>query len=230
MKILILGTPRSRSNYLLYALAQHHSLENLVEPYQMNYHDLSRVSDISKTLSLKTNYICKLQTTDIKPCYDEYTQNLWYESFKFHRYNKIITTSRENIVDQVASLILAVETGYWFGYYPPPIEIVFQDHHIIMVLDILQQKRTLRKICDQLKAQNITVQHLCYETIPKWLLVQGFTGNIEKTTELSNGSPVSGYDYSKVIKNYDEFRTFVNYVEKNSIINSVLSIDKIKSL
>ena len=233
MKILVLGTPRSRSNYLLFALAQHLRLENLVEPYALNHHDLARVSDISKTLSLKDSYICKLQTSDIRPCnHDYHTDNLWYKSFLFHQYDKIITTSRENMVDQTASLIVAIETGNWLGYYSPPAatKIVFQDHHIIMILDIIRQKRTLRKICDRLQAENLPAEHLYYDTVPNYLRDLGFSGIVEKTLKLSNGSPVSGYDYSKIIKNYDELRTFVNYVEKNSIINSVLSIDKIKSL
>ena len=216
MKILVLGSPRSRSNYLLFSLAQHLRLENLVEPYALNHHDLARVSDISKTLSLKDSYICKLQTSDIRPCnHDYYTDNLWYKSFLFHRYDKIITTSRENIVDQAASLIVAEETGNWFGEYPGPPEIMFQDHHIIMVLHIIQQNRTLRKICDRLQAENLPVEHLYYDTIPAYLQSLGFSGIVEKRPELCTGSDASGYNYTRVIKNYEDLRAFVNYENKS---------------
>lgn len=117
MKILVIGQPRSRSNFLVDSLSTHFNIENIKEPYYMvDKKDTAHYySTISKTTNDLTeafsSFVCKLQTTDIIGNFSNFFPLIDFTGFNFDIFNSIYLTYRSNLADQLCSLIVARETG-----------------------------------------------------------------------------------------------------------------------
>jgi hypothetical protein len=206
MKLLVLGTPRSRSNVVTDSLAKFYNIPNLAEPYlnlmdDMNY--VGRVEQLTNVLLKKQDFVCKLQSTNISinPL-DAYTQ------FQFNVYDGIYITSRENIVDQIASLIVANTNNTWAYYLKNPTPIMFvQTEHMYLLGELETDIKKINILKNQLIKDNIVIETLYYETSEEWI-----NNNLNNaTTEFEK----SNYNYKKIISNYNELDDVVSrYFEK----------------
>ncbi len=194
MKILVLGLPRSRSNFVTSALAEFYGVPNLKEPYCHAIED-SQVSSITNELLKTRDFVCKLQSSNVK-------LNMYTEC-QYNMYDNIYITARKNISDQIASLLVAKTNDTW-GYYPAePSSIVFDtDKHMQIVWEIGLDIYKMIILKNQLAEDNIHVKSLHYEISEEWV-----------KTHLDNPKidlKKSHYDYKKIITNYSELEDVTN--------------------
>lgn len=201
MKILVLGLPRSRSNFVTAAFAEFYGVPNLMEPYWylrdvQNYS--SFVNGYTAELLNIPNFVCKLQSSNISS--DALNG---YAQFQFGMYDSIYITARKNVVDQIASLLVAKTNNAWAHYPREPLSIVFnrdKDKQLLQEIEIDIKKLIILK--NQLAKDNIHVRTLYYEISEDW--VKTHLGNPK--TELKK----SDYDYKKIISNYSELEDVVS--------------------
>lgn len=201
MKILVLGLPRSRSNFVTAAFAEFYGVPNLMEPYWylrdvQNYS--SFVNGYTAELLNIPNFVCKLQSSNISS--DALNG---YAQFQFGMYDSIYITARKNVVDQIASLLVAKTNNAWVNYPREPLSIVFnrdKDKQLLQEIEIDIKKLIILK--NQLAKDNIHVRTLYYEISEDW--VKTHLGNPK--TELKK----SDYDYKKIISNYSELEDVVS--------------------
>jgi hypothetical protein len=193
MKILVLGLPRSRSNFVTSALAEFYGVPNLLEPYWHVRED-SQVSPITNKLLKTQDFVCKLQSSNVK--LNTYTE------FQYNMYDSIYITARKNISEQIASLLVAKTNNTW-GHYPKePSSIVFDpDKHMTLLTEIWWDVRKIIILQDQLIKDKIHVKTLYYEISEDWVK----THLDNPKTELEK----SDYDYKKIISNYNELEDVV---------------------
>jgi hypothetical protein len=193
MKILVLGMPRSRSNLVTSALAKFYGVPNLKEPYQHVRKD-SQVSPITDVLLKTQDFVCKLQSSNFR--LQAYTE------FQYNMYDSIYITVRKNIVDQIASLLVAKTNNAWAHYPREPSSIVFDpDKHMSLLTEIWLDVKKIIILKDQLIKDNIHVKTLYYEISEDWI-----KNNLNNaTTEFGK----SNYDYKKIISNYSELEDAV---------------------
>lgn len=210
MKLLVLGLPRSRSNVITDSLAKFYNIPNLTEPYFNVMDDISyagRIDQLTNILLRNQDFVCKLQSTNISinPL-DGYTQ------FQFKVYDGIYVTMRKNIVDQIASLIVATTNNSWAHYIKNPTNITFvQNKHMYLLTELETDIKKMNILKNQLVKDNIIVKTLYYETIEEW--IQNNLNNVTSGFEKSN------YDYKTIISNYNELDDVVSqYFNKLDII------------
>jgi hypothetical protein len=201
MRLLVLGLPRSRSNFVTDSLAKFYNITNLAEPYAGLMDDINYVGcveQLTNVLLKKQDFVCKLQSTNISinPL-DAYTQ------FQFNVYDGIYITSRANIVDQIASLIVAKTNNTWAHYIKNPTTIKFvQNEHMYMLAELETDIKKINILKNQLVKDNIVIKNLYYETSEEWI-----KNNLNNaTTEFGK----SNYDYKKIISNYNELDNVVS--------------------
>jgi hypothetical protein len=201
MRILVLGLPRSRSNFVTAAFAEFYGVPNLMEPYWylrdvQNYS--SFVNGYTSQLLNTPNFVCKLQSSNISS--DALNG---YAQFQFGIYDSIYITARKNVVDQIASLLVAKTNNAWAHYPREPLSIVFnQDNDKQLLQEIERDTKKLIILKNQLAKDNIHVRTLYYEISEDW--VKTHLGNPK--TELKK----SDYDYKKIISNYSELEDVVS--------------------
>ena len=201
MNIMVIGQPRSRSHFVLHSLANFYGVENLVEPYKgiaegPNY--LTNIKQVTRELLTKQNFACKLQTSDIRASVRDA-----YKCFGFEMYDSVYITTRKNITEQVASLLVAKTYDSW-GYYPAnPLAITFDPtKHMVLLEEIKHDTTKLNIFKKQLIEDNIHVKTLYYEISEDWVK----THLENSTTALDK----SNYDYKKIISNYSELEDIVS--------------------
>jgi hypothetical protein len=201
MKILVLGLPRSRSNFVTAAFAEFYGVPNLMEPY-WHLRDIQNYSSFvdmyTKELLKTPNFVCKLQSSNVSgDALNGYAQ------FQFGMYDSIYITARKNIVDQIASLLVAKTNDAWAHYPKEPLSIVFdwdKDEQLLREIEIDIKKLIILK--NQLAQDNIHVRTLYYEISEEWV-----------KTHLNDPKPElekSDYDYKKIISNYNELEDVVS--------------------
>jgi len=199
MKILVIGQPRSRSNLITAALSNFYNIPNLIEPYdtiQVNDDEKKYVVDVQKitdNLLKNQDFVCKLQTSQIK------IENLinFFNHFQFNVYDKVFITERKNTVEQVASLLLSQFTNKWTTYYKNPPIITFDPRRDYPVIEeIANEFLKVRILTDLLNKNDILYHLLNYESIEEW--IKNNLDNIETDFKKSD------YDYKKLISNYSQ--------------------------
>jgi hypothetical protein len=201
MKILVLGLPRSRSNFVTAAFAEFYGVPNLMEPYWylrdgQNYS--SFVNKYTEELLKTPNFVCKLQSSNISS--DALNG---YAQFQFDMYDSICITARKNIVDQIASLLVAKTNNSWAHYPREPSSIEFdQNEHMPLLREIELDIKKIFILKNQLIKDNIHIKTLYYEISENWVK----THLDNPKTELKK----SDYDYKKIISNYNELEDVVS--------------------
>lgn len=230
MKILVVGMPRSRSNYLTQCLGLHHAIKNLGEPYKDQFESLRTAgrlenfpyfaNQISNGLVGTTeSFICKLQTTNIpvSPLRGQHLLELGsYKHFQFDIYDHIYITVRRNLVEQICSTIVAVNTGnFVFGNSTPdaPLDKFTFDTvvHSNVIAETLTNLMRIRFVIKHLKSCNIPFDVVYYEDSPSW--VQDNLGSVEPDMVETN------FDYSKIFTNYVEMEEIIQAYFGSSAIN-----------
>jgi LPS sulfotransferase NodH len=197
MKVLVIGQPRSRSNFITAALSNFYNVPNFVEPYRTvdtdNKNYAVNIQKITDNLLKYQDFVCKLQTSQIKIA----RLLNFFNHFQFNMYDQVFITERKNIVEQIASLLIAQYTNKWSTYYTNPPIITFdprRDRHVIK--EIALEIRKVKILKDFLDKDGILYQLLNYEDIDEW--VKNNLANPETIFEKSN------YDYKKLISNYSQ--------------------------
>jgi hypothetical protein len=215
MKILVIGMPRSRSNYLKQCISKHYKIKNVGEPYQEQYERLKnplRLENFPYFANIISNqlrednksFVCKLQTTNIPGRHLVELDN--YKHFQFEMYDQIYITVRRNLVEQICSTIVAVKTGNFVfrDVVPniPPGEFTFD---IINDSNLFAETFTnllrIRFAIKHLKSQGIPFNVVYYEDCPTW--VSDNLGTVDSDMVETN------FNYSKIFNNYTEMQDVV---------------------
>ena len=218
MKLLVIGQPRSRSNYLLDSLATHHGIDNLYEPYirisqknpQMYYDNV--IPTTARLVASNESFACKLQTTDMLGNYTNFAPLTTFHGFDFTIFDSIYITYRKNLTDQLCSLIVAQETGK-FSFVPGVPNKEFQpvahksftfdpEKHYIGVrglfLDTIKT-RFAKKFLDSIGKSYTVVE---YENAGKWINANLPNGVCKRLD--------SQFNYREIFTNYNEVTDFLD--------------------
>jgi len=223
MKILVIGQPRSRSNYLASCLATHHGMRNRGEPYAPAYRSLAgeggkrlgqfaaSAEKITETLRETTiGFVCKIQTSNVVGHKLDVTDLKKLEHFGFDMYDQIYITMRKNIVDQLCSLSVAFRKNAFVYKYtddtiptnPGPGSFAFDP-----VTDIKRFNGTdldmlkLRFIHSYIKNKELPVKIIYYEDSPQWV-----ADNLPNArTEMLE----THFNYKEIFSNYAEMEEMV---------------------
>jgi hypothetical protein len=217
MKILVIGQPRSRSNWLLDSLATHHNIENLQEPYyganQKNaqlYASTIRQATLKLVVN-KSSFACKLQTSDIMGSFYNFFPLIGFSGFNFSIFDSIYITYRQNIAEQLSSLIVAKETGeYTFSKFSLPTSPNFGSikfdpiKHQEQILELAMNHLKIRMIKRFLRLIDKPYEEIEYQDCPTW---------INDNLPMANSIHVeTNFDYKSIISNYNEIPDFMEAV------------------
>jgi hypothetical protein len=217
MKICLFGQPRSRSNYLLECLATHNAVQNLSEPYQGLFHKSSPdtytndIRDLSnKVFNENESFALKVQTTNMS---HHYAPILDFDHFLLNRYDQIYITYRENILDQICSVLLTIKYKRWYWREKPkpedfiytfdPIKdwyILYDAHYDLVKLAFLEE---------YLKTKDLKYKKLEYNDIPNYI-DSNLSGSCARSIE-------TGFDFKQQVTNYKLLEHVVK-IYFNSII------------
>lgn len=224
-KICLIGFPRSRSSFLLEALALHYNLNVELS--------IQRLSDkfVSKRLSYaeyrirftrliealnksNTKFIVRIhpyqfiansgKKFDLSELFD-------FDLFNFKQYKNIYVTKR-NIVDRVCSLYIANKTGVWTytkDSREKPLEdledLVIEENDQSILLSIMEDV-IFEKLDDYFKDNSIVYESIDYNDVVNYAKEHNFP--IEKVKHIE-----TNYDYSKIISNYSDIERYVKNAE-----------------
>lgn len=199
MKILLIGQPRSRSNYLLEILAHHYQVENLKEPYTgltESWQFYYNAKKISQNLKTKDDFIIKIQTVNINGIIEENHDRDLYKFIFFEDYDKIFITLRHNLVNQVASLISAHETKN-FAKQDINFERIMYDpiRHEFMLMELYFDILRIKYLEYRLTKNKKNYVKIFYETCEEWL---------DNNIGYNLGFDKNHNQYDKIITNYDQ--------------------------
>ena len=233
MRIIVLGSPRSKSNWAVSTIGAFYQIPNLYEPYRPMFDQLklgqkndllssdqlapdsslvNAITDKTSELSL-TSGVLKLEVTHLTPR-PWSVKLLDLELFKLHTYDMVFTTERANIVDMVCSHRVAMEYDRWIfsGDNTPPeiTESLFFDPADrltqITLNSCIWDTLVLAKAKEWITDKNIKFTPLFYETMQEvW----------PNTTQTQWHK--TNYNYSHIFTNYDHVESIIeNYKPKVS--------------
>lgn len=212
MRILFITLPRSKSNWAVSTASEFYNVPNMFEPYRELFslpHDLTEYRKITDSLAGVNNLVMKIETTQLT---DKHNQNkiIDLNVFDLDRFDKIYTTSRENIVDMVCSHRVAVEFDRWLFTSDNPAPALdsmafdpTEEKSIISILSCLNDINTLNFVHGWLNENQIPYTPLVYETMHEY--ARDNWNNVSQTFWAA-----SEYDYSKIFTNYEEIFGFIN--------------------
>ena len=165
MKYLIIGQPRSRSNYLLDAVSQHEGVTNLQEPYStaIDYHAVLEIRDQLKS---QDHIAVKIQWNHL-----EINNRLLTPSeLGIGNYDHVFWTYRENLVHAAASKVLARRFNmwaYWREDNIDPVEPFKLDinQHELSLNGVAYQAVLASKFRQQLDSSHISYTALEYNDV-----------------------------------------------------------------
>lgn len=209
MKLLVIAQPRSRSMWLVSLLASYYNLRNLKEPYGLQYdfaQDQNNVDQwfksvlsINSNLSLKRDFVAKLQTN-----------NLYWEGnyqgpslFNVAQYDRVFVLSRDNVADAVCSMDLAIQLKKRH-HLETPTEMTPRTFSIIdneeLLLDTIRAHESLVRTKIYLNKQGIEYTNLSFDTLKEWAEV-----NLPNTT---SHLVESNFNYAKIYTNYNDVESY----------------------
>ena len=222
MKILVIAQPRSRSMWLVSLLAAFFNLKNLKEPYGLQYDFawnqnnfdqwFKSVLSINSNLSLKDDFVAKLQTNNL------YWGDSWQgpRLFNVNRYDKVYVLRRDCITDAVCSMDLAIQLKRWHHLEIPneiePRQFNMADNEGLL-LDTIRAHEALIRIKSYLETENINYTDLSFENLKGW---------VEKNLpNVSSHLVESNFDYTKIYTNYKDIESYFQNTDRNWIFKNV---------
>jgi len=223
MKILVLGTARSKSNYITASLAEYYKLDYIYEPYRVCFEEnikrnytknlIDSLKKVTQLLDKRDNFVMKLEVTNLIP--NGYNRLLNLNLFNWKNFDKIFTTSRINLSDTIASLTIAQDLGRYFNTkdsLPSP-KITPREFSIklrndrISVYSALRDREILKATQEWLKKNNINYTEVFYETADTF--IKNELRDARQNIWLKND-----YDYQSIFTNYSEIENLANDLKK----------------
>ena len=200
MRCLVIGTARSRSNYLCSALSQKLAVPWLREPYKSVSN--SEISTVSQALTQENNCLIKIQVNRL---FGRSQGLIDLDLWNFHSYDQIWGTYRRNLVEASASRITAHLLGR-FAYNqhePPPVlgklkYLPSRDRDL--VIQTLLDAAVYQHVVEHLGSG---ITSLEYADIPEYL-----------AGAASNEFVPTGYNYAELFTNYDDLADTVREFEQ----------------
>lgn len=221
MKVLVIAQPRSRSMWLVSLLASYYNLKNLKEPYGLQYdfaQDQNNVDQwfrsvlsINSDLSLKRDFVAKLQTNNL------YWEGNWQgpSLFNVEQYDKIFVLSRDNVTDAVCSMDLAIRSKKWH-HLDTPSSIEPRLFNIVdnedLLLDTIRAHESLLRTKDYLDKRSIEYTNLTFDSLKGWVEV-----NLPNT---SSHLVESNFDYTKIYTNYNDVESYCRNTDRSWIFKN----------
>lgn len=252
MKILIFGTVRTRSSYLLDVLSQYHNLTNLFEPYAIEVKVSNKLlfrrpdqawikykeelNSITKNISSDDNFGLKIFPSN--------TFNFWKYNFVYNKtldwnitkndlldvestynlsmYDQIFVLHRENFADLVCSYFHAWSTQF-----------LYKKNEKILVQTNKPKQKRLQFNYNKLKTiiiEDLIFQHHVINLQKTNLsLIKLEYNNVptyvkENYKNITSNLLESNYDYKNTISNYDEILENIQKIKTESEIEELKSM------
>jgi len=219
MKILVLGTARSKSNYITASIAEYYKLDYIYEPYRVCFEEnfkknfIDSIKKVTQQLDERDNFVMKLEVTNLIP--NGYNKLINLNLFNWKNFDKIFTTSRINLSDTIASLTIAQDLGRYFNTKDSlplpkitPREFSTKlNNDRISVYSSIRDREILKVTQEWLKKNNINYTEVFYETADTF--IKNELGDARQNIWFKND-----YDYKSIFTNYSQIENIAEELRK----------------